>query len=80
MARSFSYREMVLTIRAGTRRPTTSGAGFCIAPRIALFAVLLLTTVAGLPYAPPAPSSQTPQLPTVPPNREIREGDIPTRR
>jgi hypothetical protein len=27
-----------------------------------------------------APTSQTPQLPTVPPNREIREGDIPTRR
>lgn len=66
--------------------------------RLALFAVLLSTTVAGLPYvidqvrltmprptqtAPPpvqAPTSQTPQLPTVPPNREIREGDIPTRR
>jgi len=27
-----------------------------------------------------APSSQTPQLPTVPPNREIREGDIPVRK
>lgn len=32
------------------------------------------------PAPAPAPSSQTPQLPTVPPNREIREGDIPTRR
>lgn len=66
--------------------------------RLGLFAVLLLSTVAGLSYvidqvklhmprptqttpAPaPAQSNQTPQLPTVPPNREIREGDIPTRR
>ena len=78
MARSFSYREIALTIP------------------FVIFAVLLFSTVAGLPYiveqvrffmtrptqttSPPAPASQTPQLPTVPPNREIREGDIPTRR
>jgi hypothetical protein len=87
-------------INAADRNTETNDerSGFLHRARIALFAVLLLATVAGLPYvidqvrfymtrptqptpAPaPAASNQTPQLPTVPPNREIREGDIPTRR
>ena len=87
-------------INAADRNTETNDerSGLLHRARTALFAVLLLATVAGLPYvidqvrfyvtrptqttpAPaPAASSQTPQLPTVPPNREIREGDIPTRR
>ena len=87
-------------INAADRNTETNDerSAFLYRARLALFAVLLLSTVAGLTYvidqvrvymprptettpAPaPAASSQTPQLPTVPPNREIREGDIPTRR
>ena len=73
-------------------------SGLLYRARLALFAVLLLSTVAGLTYVvdqvrlfmpeptqttpppPPTPASQAPQLPTVPPNSEIREGDVPTRR
>ena len=88
-------------IHAADRNTETNDerSGLLHRARLALFAVLLLATVAGLPYVidqvrfymtrptqtPPAPqpapaASQTPTLPTVPPNREIREGDLPTRR
>lgn len=87
-------------INAADRNTQTNDlrSGLLHRARLALFAVLVLSTVAGLPYVidqvrfsmsrptqttpapPPTPANQTPQLPTVPPNREIREGDIPTRR
>lgn len=88
-------------INAADRNTETNDerSGLLNRARIALFGVLLGSTVAGIPYvidqvrfsmpipaettipAPrPAPTNQTPTLPTVPPNREIREGDIPTRR
>jgi len=65
--------------------------------RSALFAVLCLTAVAGIPYVAdqvryqmprqetpaatrPVPQDPRPTPPPAPPNREIREGDVPPRR
>ena len=89
-------RERIISAADRNTQTNDERSGLLHRARLALFAVLLLSTVAGLPYivdqvrffmtrptqttSPPAPASQTPQLPTVPPNREIREGDIPTRR
>jgi hypothetical protein len=98
--REFEKQMRGRMINAADRNTETNDerSGLLHRARLVLFTVLLLSTVAGLPYvidqvrfymtrptqttpAPsPAPSNQTPTLPTVPPNREIREGDIPTRR
>ena len=64
--------------------------------RVALFTVLFLTALAGIPYVAdqvrfvmprpepttpaPQPQNTTPQPPPAPPNREIREGDPGPRR
>ncbi len=92
-------RERMIAAADRNTETNDERSGLLHRARLALFSVLFLTAVAGLPYVidqlrildmprptdtRPVPQSSTPsatpQLPTVPPNREIREGDAPTRR